>query len=176
MDIWIISYPRSGSNFFIKEFSAMTGIMPNLTHHMDTPNTGVSCIRNPRDTISSFLAMKLSYDYNLDHIPSLLHQIQRHYKCFYTYLLNSKNIIVDYELFCKDPSSYVQKICNKLNINILENRLSMHEPVDNPERKYLVSSAASSEYYEVASKAVANLDLKELELLYEMVLSKSLSL
>jgi hypothetical protein len=160
----------------MKEFSAMTGVMPTLTHQMDATKTGVSFIRNPRDTISSFLAMKLFYDYNLDHIPSLLHQNQRHYKSFYKYLLNSKNIIVDYELFCKDPSSYVQKICNKLNINMLENISPMHEPADNPERRYLVSSAASSEYYEVASKAVANLDLKELELLYEMVLSKSLSL
>ena len=96
------------------------------------------------------------------------------YKKFYQYLLDSRNIMVDYESFCKYPSLYVKKICDSLNINLLPDRVAMHKPKDNPKRGYLVSSLSSSKYYDVASKIVMGLDLKELEDLYKAALSKSL--
>jgi len=186
MNIPIVSFPRSGSNFFMTEFSAMTGILLILSHGTLKREIAVSCIRNPEDTLSSFLAMKLTeMNYNLDAVPGdkIAYDISRvlepmaiGYKRFYKYLIDSKNIIVDYKTFCADPTSYVQRICNNLNIDVLENRASIHKPKDNPEKGYLVSSAASSKHYEAASKAVKSMDLKELELLYEMALSKSLTL
>ena len=186
MNIAVISFPRSGSNFFMTEFSEMTGILLRLSHGTLKREIAVSCIRNPEDTLSSLLAMKLTeMNYKFDIVPEdkVAHDISRvlesmaaGYKRFYQYLIDSKNIIVDYKTFCADPPSYVQRICNKLNIDVLENRVSIHKPKDNPERGYLVSSAASSKYYEAASKAVKSMDLKKLELLYEMALSKSLSL
>jgi hypothetical protein len=158
------------------EFSAKVGIVPKLSHCMIKPRTGISIIRNPKDTLSSFLAMKLTHGKVDPDIPKILGQMATDYKNFYTYLLDSKNIIVDYEIFYNDPLSYVKEICNKLNIDMLDNRLPMHQPVDNPERGYLVSSAASSDHYELAREAVTNLNLEDLELLYQNALSKSLSL
>ncbi len=186
MDVWLISFPRSGSNFFITEFAAMSGIILKLTHGMLKRDVAISCIRNPKDTLSSLLAMKLTQiNYGDSGVPderitfqvsSVLKQMTVSYKNFYNYLLSSKNIIIDYESFCKNPSKYVQKVCNKLNIDTLNDKTFTYNLKDNPQRGYLVSSLASSEYYEVAVKAVRGLDLSELELLYEMTLDKSLSL
>jgi hypothetical protein len=179
MDIWIISFPRSGSNFLKAEFSAMSGIVPSLTHRtdrIDNSKMRISCIRNPKDTLSSWLGMVLTHGHIIADIPKELEKMLTSYKVFYTYLLDSKNIIVDYDIFCKDPESYVKKICNKLNIDMLDSRKTIYTPEDNPQKGYLVSSAKSSKYYDAASEAVTELDLKEVYALYEIALSKSLTL
>ena len=186
MNIPVVSFPRSGSNFFMTEFSEMSGISLRLTHAMVNYDPAISCIRNPRDTLASLLAMKVTQmNYELENVPDskivsdclkVLDQMKVGYKKFYQYLLDSTNIMVDYESFCKYPSLYVKKICDILNINLLPDRVSMHKPKDNPKRGYLVSSIASSRYYDMASKIVMDLDLKELEVLYKAALSKSLCL
>jgi hypothetical protein len=186
MNIPVVSFPRSGSNFFMTEFSAMSGISLKLTHAMLNCDTAISCIRNPKDTLVSLLAMKVTQmNYELESVSDskivsdclkVLDQMKVGYKKFYQYLLDSTNIMVDYESFCKYPSLYVKKICDSLNINLLPDRVSMYKPKDNPKRGYLVSSLSSSGYYDVASKIVMGLDLKELEDLYKDALSKSLCL
>jgi hypothetical protein len=188
----IVSFPRSGSNFFADEFEAITGVDVKLTHAMLDADKIISCVRNPLDTLSSLIAMRLStFHYELERANRAdiiddgnsianfaeysLQLTMSHYKRFYSYLLESKNILIDYDRFVDDVDPYVRLAAEKLGVDTMSDRIEPSMPADDLSSGFLRSSRIS-EYYQFSNDLVTSSDLEELNKLYGFALEKSLNL
>lgn len=188
----VSSYPRSGSNFFAREFEARTGVKLYVNHGKIYKDKVFSCIRNPIDSIASGVAMGLETSkqrtvanvgqHYYDSRPELfsdnaislgldynIHQ----YELFYSYLDKSKNAIVDYETYSLDIESSIAKAASFFSIKLLSNPDSANLGKDSPLSGYLVSSK-SSEFYSRSLDMVSKKDLTMATALYEKCLQKSI--
>ena len=188
----IISYSRSGSHFFSREFEARTGIRLPLDHTIAYRDNVFSCIRNPIDCLASSVAMGLETNkqktiasdgqhryetqgdlFNDNAISLELDYNIHQYELFYSYLDKSKNAIVDYETYSLDIGPSIAKAASFFNIKLLPDPGPVYQGKDNPLNGYLVSSK-SSEFYERTLEIVSKKDLTQATALYQKCLQKSI--
>lgn len=188
----IVSYPRSGSNFFARQFKAKTGVGLSISHAMIHGVPAFSCVRGPIESLASGIAMGLEtikhktiasvgqqyYEnqgepFNEDALSGGLDYNINQYELFYSYLNNSNNAIVDYETYKLDIDSSIAQAASFFSIDLLSDPMPAEHGEDNPRHGYLVSSRIS-EFYDRALEFVARKDLTKATALYEKCLVKSI--
>jgi len=188
----IVSYPRSGSNFFARQFKAKTGVGLSISHAITYGVPAFSCVRGPLESLASSVAMGLEtikhktiasvgqqyYEnqgqpFNEDSLDGGLDYNINQYELFYSYLNSSNNAIVDYETYKLDIDSSIAQAAGFFNIDLLSDPMPAEQGEDNPRNGYLVSSKVS-EFYDRALEFVAKKDLTKATALYGKCLEKSI--
>lgn len=180
----IVSFPRSGSNFFIRKFRCKTGVELKMTHRMLRQKNLISFIREPESSLASFLTMKLEADIffnnlndkpGLDYLLKKLEEMSEQYLKFYNYLAQSNNFIVEYNNLLNKTEDYIKNAALYLNIKLLENPEDPFALESNISSGYLWSSKISN-HYDYCLDIVKKIDTTQLKLAYNIVLSKSIIL
>jgi hypothetical protein len=182
--IVLASFPRSGSTFFINEFESKTGIHIKRTHEMLMHENIISCIRNPKETLTSLLCMKyesiaftkkIDIVLDEDYLFKMLESMAEYYLNFYNYLVKSENLIIEYSNFINDSEPYIKAVASYFGIKLLSNGLKLPPPKDRIFSGYLKSSKISNRYGYCLS-FVKDFNIQKLEEAYQIALSKSINL
>lgn len=119
--IYVITYPRCGSNFLCLKLINDLGVSfeTNLTKTHDLINHdgyGVSIIRNPYESIVSYVAMSKKFIGNNSDNEIIEEAIVK-YEEFYNYLINSfKGVVFSYDALINVPDIIINKISKDLSI------------------------------------------------------------
>lgn len=117
----LITFPRSGSHFFAKLIKEKTMFNLQRSHTVniafDNNNnktkTIVTIVRDPKDTITSLIALESGngYDITNDRINDIITQ----YILFYSFLFQESDYVIDF----KDLTTYPDTVVNKM-LELLE--------------------------------------------------------
>lgn len=170
MDIFLTTYPRSGSWLFAKTLYRKTGFPINKFHwKIITSLKTVSIIRNPKDTLTSKIAMEVqnnNYSLNIENVKSVIQE----YISFYSYIEKNVSIIIDYDALVKDPQKTIEVFAQRNNLKILEDETYVPDTGDDPEIGYWVTSKKLSTYKDV-ERILEDADLSEAYKIYERLLA-----
>jgi hypothetical protein len=165
MMILLPTYPRCGSHYLAEYFLQTTGVVLNKTHRPLTNNYDyrVSIIRDPRESITSRLAMQLHHE-NEKTLDEYLSICKIEYLTFYKYIIEKVEIVFEYKQL-KDIDSVVDHICSITGVK--RNGSAFTDTiVDRPENGFL-KTATTSGYYDVCKDYMKDKDLSELYEIYE---------
>ena len=139
----IISYPRSGTHYLQNLIVRYSSKKITFSHYPVTENNFIiTVIRDPFDSIQSFVAMKKYYNpetyYETDYLD--------YYVELYKYLDSNAGIVIDYNDLISSPEKTTKIICDLLGFKKTPSNYKMHG--DRKEIEYLVSSKTVKEYDE----------------------------
>lgn len=119
--VCLITYPRSGSNYFAEYFKQLTGIYIAKSHDVDYARGRkiITIVRNPIDCIASRAAMFYETA-NVEEFVDLSKVLDKldieDYSKFYTRIISEADIFIDYESFIKSPKETMSNVLDKLDI------------------------------------------------------------
>jgi hypothetical protein len=167
----MVTFPRSGVNYFADFFYQLTGQdLPRSHEPMDSMGKQMfSIVRNPVDTIASATAMYLT-SYSHLTTEQVAESFSKQYYAFYSQILNNgPNLIIDYEKFIENPSkvllNFIQFLGIRYRVVEYKNELKNHDD-------YIVSSKTSSIYSDILNYT-KTLDLSNHTKEYELALARS---
>ena len=176
MFLTLTTYPRSGQHF-LKEHLEQRFFLENFKYtHEEEKNkeyTTITIIRNPLESIASWVAMQNYYDKKTDHflIIKNIKFCQAKYKKFYKYILSDVDIIIDYNYLNSNTEDIIQHIGQKIKIVPNNNKVVLNIK-DEPDRKHIVSSKKNQEY-DFILNITKKIDMKNEFELYNLALKKS---
>lgn len=176
MFLTLTTFPRSGQHF-LREHIAQRFLLEDFKYtHEEEKNkkyTTITIIRNPLDSIASWVAMQNYYDKEIDHVKIIknVKLCQAKYKIFYKYILSNVNIIIDYNYLNSNTEDIIQYIGQKINIVPNSNNVILNIK-DESDKKHIVSSKKNKEY-ETIVNITNKIDMKNEFELYNLALKKS---
>lgn len=118
--VCLITYPRSGSNYFAEYFNQLTGIHIPRSHNVDYARGRkiITIVRNPIDCMTSRVAMICQTENitNFYDLPDVLGKDIEDYVDFYNKIILEAEIFIDYEKFIKNTKEVMSVTLDKLNI------------------------------------------------------------
>lgn len=177
----ITSYPRSGSHFLSDKINSIIGIPTLINHHPIKSDPGISCIRNPIDSISSWISMTLSASELRDpkfaknsksvelFISTLFTSMSKQYEAFYVFLKKSDHFFINYENLINDPDKVVYDLADKLNLKILQNPRSTKKWEDDRLSGFIVTSKKEKQYRYIYDFVTNNIDKNTLNAYLEVL-------
>lgn len=145
--VCLITYPRSGSNYFAEYFNQLTGVHISKSHDVDYARGRkiITIVRNPIDCMTSRTAMICETEKikNFLDLPKVLGKDIEDYEDFYTRIISEASIFIDYEKFIVSPKETMLKVLDKLDIsyNITDYTQTLGERVG-----YIISSKETGMY------------------------------
>jgi hypothetical protein len=119
--VCLITYPRSGSNYFAEYFNQVTGTHIPKSHDIGYARGRkiITIVRNPIDCMTSRTAMICETENikNFLDLPNVLGKDIEDYSDFYTKIITEANIFIDYEKFIENPKETMSNVLNRLNIS-----------------------------------------------------------
>jgi hypothetical protein len=176
MFLTLTTYPRSGQHF-LKEHLEQRFFLENFKYtHEEEENkecTTITIIRNPLESIASWVAMQNYYDKKTNHflIIKNIKFCQAKYNKFYKYILSNVDIIIDYNYLNSNTEDIIQYIGQKIK-NVPNNNNVVLNIKDEPDRKHIVSSKKNQEY-DFILNITKKIDMKNEFELYNLALKKS---
>jgi len=170
-DICMVTFPRSGVNYFAEFFYQLTGLyLPRSHEPMSAMGKQmISIVRNPVDTIASATAMYLTTNSHLT-TEQVAESFSRQYYTFYNKILNSgPNVVIDYEKFIERPMDVLISFIKYLDIEY--DVVEYNDQLENHD-DYVVSSK-SSIIYEDTLNYIKTLDLTLHTKEYELALART---
>jgi hypothetical protein len=171
--IVLATYPRSGQHLLreniIQRFEINNFIW---THEIEKKldNQLITIVRNPIDSIVSWVAMKNYYDKNQNILKSIK-KTQLEYSSFYSYILDYVDIVIDYNYLNTEMEKIIQYIGKSFNLTPNNNNVILNIK-NEKENKHLVSSKQNLNYDSIY-KIVENIDLSKEFALYKATLLKA---
>jgi hypothetical protein len=118
--VCLITYPRSGSNYFAEYFYQLTGSYISKSHNVDHSmgKKIITIVRNPLDCMASRTAMICETESikNFLDLPNILGKDIEDYLDFYRKIILEANIFIDYENFINNPKETMSKVLEQLDI------------------------------------------------------------
>ena len=176
MFLTLTTFPRSGQHF-LREHIAQRFSLENFKYtHEEEKNKEyitITIIRNPLESIASWVAMQNYYDKEIDNdkIIKNIKLCQVKYKKFYKYILSNVNIIIDYNYLNSNTEDIIQYIGQKINIIPNNNNVVLNIK-DEYNKKHIVSSKKNKEY-DLILNITNKIDMKNEFELYNLALKKS---
>jgi hypothetical protein len=117
----LVTYPRSGSHYFDREFYKKAKFHIERSHavnHLFDANHNkekiiVTIVRDPKDSILSLISLKQFYNFTIEDINELI----SNYILLYSFLYEHADYIIDFNDLITYPEIVVDKMINILNIN-----------------------------------------------------------
>jgi hypothetical protein len=159
-DIRIVTYPRSGLNFF-RELLEQQGHSFDASHSTDKFGKGVIPItiaRNPIDSVCSHFAMVSFYIGGGEYL--LLEKFLESYIKDYEWFLSNNAYIISYEDLVEDPKKTIKEFLTNLSLSHTDIEYNINTLRDDSSKQYLVTSKTQPSY-EKAKKLI--LQAKNLE-------------
>jgi hypothetical protein len=157
----LLTFPRSGSVFFIKS----TRIKLNRTHNIgDIPDKNVvlGILRNPLDSITSYAAMLDYYKQNYD-----IYMLISWYKDIYNFYINNNCFLILNEDLRNNAKTSIENFFYSYKNKNVFDRQGVGKQLDG----YLISSKQNDNYEKIKND-VKKYDLLELFRLYEKAKEK----
>jgi hypothetical protein len=169
--VCLITYPRSGSNYFAEYFNQLTGTHIPRSHDIDYSRGRkiITIVRNPIDCMTSRVAMicKTENITNFFDLPDVLGKDIEDYSEFYKKIILEADIFIDYERFIESPKEVMSKTLDKLNISY---QMTDYTQTLDKVKGYLISSKETF-LYDSIKDHYQKQDNKSLFELYEKALS-----
>jgi hypothetical protein len=147
-NIFLATYPRSGSNYFAQYFNQLTGEIIAKAHDLTHYKRGdiVTIVRSPIECMASRSAMicHTSNFKNLSSISQVADESFNEYINFYENIAPKASILIDYNLFVSKPQEEMSKFLNKLNIP--HKTEEYNQVLKDRENEYIVSSKETDMY------------------------------
>jgi hypothetical protein len=166
----LVTFPRTGSFFLKYLLETNSSIVINKEHDYvaSGPNKKIiSTIREPQDTLISYITMLCHYRKGFDIDWSIQFLAHSYYK-YCKYFINSSDVIVEYDSLVRDPQKTLEKLFNRLDINYNE-ELILEFKQDDMVEKHHLSSSKSSEWYDVVSDKVLSANLGNAIMYYDRI-------
>lgn len=145
--VCLITYPRSGSNYFAEYFNQLTGTHIPRSHDIDYSRGRkiITIVRNPIDCMTSRVAMicKTENITNFVDLPNILGKDIEDYSEFYKRIILEADIFIDYERFIESPKEVMSITLDKLNISY---KMTDYIQTLDKVKGYLISSKNTSLY------------------------------
>ncbi len=171
MSNYLVTFPRTGSfflNFLInKNFS----IDLVKTHDPVIPKDNdfvISTIRNPRDTLISYVTMLSHYRKDMDAIR-IAHDLALSYIEYCKYFIDNSHIIFEYNSMSENPEEILRKFAEKYSKKLPDVIHTKFDRVDMVEKEHLGSSTTSHLYQDILA-LIDNIDLENAIMYYKKVL------
>lgn len=169
--VCLITYPRSGSNYFTEYFNQLTGMHISKSHDIDYARGRkiITIVRNPVDCMTSRTAMICETENikNFLDLPEVLGKNIEDYLSFYKRVILEANIFIDYEKFIKKPEEIMSNVLEQLNIPY---KMTDYTQTLDKKNGYLISSKDTS-LYDLIISHYQKQDNKPLIDLYNKALS-----
>jgi hypothetical protein len=119
--VCLITYPRSGSNYFAEYFNQLTGTHIPRSHDVEYSRGRkiITIVRNPIDCMASRVAMICQTENitNFSDLPDVLGKDIEDYSGFYNKIILEADIFIDYGKFIKNTKEVMSTTLDKLNIS-----------------------------------------------------------
>lgn len=163
----ICTAPRVGSFYLQDRILQHTGVYVKK-YHSFKDNKMITIVRDPKEMLTSKLAMTAFYDKNnqtMDHIRNNDKDTDD-LKIYKETLLKVDpqkdfSIVIDYRDLIKYPFETTRSVANIMNLPIINTNYKNGQIREYPENSHLLSSKNVSEYQEI-KEYVERLDLSEL--------------
>lgn len=164
-DTVLLTFPRSGSSALEKYLLQKSGAKIYKTHRITecSDKRIITIIRDPMDSMTSFIAMTLHYFPNIEGTEQW-NQIFGNlswtgiFNEIYGYLINNADLVIHYDDLMKSPEKVMDILNDYLNINFIDKDAVITLGDDNPAGKYLATSTTSP-VYNIAKEKAQNLDM-----------------
>jgi hypothetical protein len=118
--VCLITYPRSGSNYFAEYFKQLTGTYIPKSHDIEYARGRkiITIVRNPIECMASRTAMIYETESinSFTELSDILGGDIEDYSEFYKKIVSEADIFIDYEKFITNPKETMSNVLNKLNI------------------------------------------------------------
>lgn len=165
-DLIICTYPRSGVNFLSNMLKENTDINFCYTHKspINRDNNLTTIIRNPVESISSWVSMGLHFDYIEDrykdsNLDLYIEGAIRKYLSFYNYIKSSVNFIIDFDDLINNPNAEFLKLLNFFNFTINDNVKS--SGVNDDTKNGRISTSKNTMFYDIVTNKIKEYDLED---------------
>jgi hypothetical protein len=139
----IIAYPRSGTHYLQNLILRYSSKKITFSHYPVTENNFIiTVIRDPFDSIQSFVAMKKYYNPETYNETDYLD----YYVELYKYLDHNASLVIDYNDLINFPEKTTKTVCDLLGLKRTPLEYKMHG--NKKAIEYLVSSKTVEEYNE----------------------------
>jgi hypothetical protein len=175
MNIFLTTYPRSGSWLFAKALYEQTGFPINKFHwKVISELTTISIVRDPLETIASKVAMETT-NKNYELTKTNIELNAEEYISFYRYIDEHVSIVIDYDDLISNLDFVIDKVSSLLDLQILDlnKRVPAEKNMDHPEIGHWMSSK-SLDHYEKAMEMSKDIDLSKAYQIYNKLLRKSI--
>lgn len=183
MNIYISTFPRSGSSFLEDYLNTCTDIRATKNHKFVYDNElsdtkTLMIVRKPFDSIASVVAME-KIDNTDEMIEELITKSIIRYPVFY-YLVDNYDIVISYEDLVDNIEDVVDRICKIVGgtrngnpyISSLKDRESLTRGTGQHPSAYVVSSKGLEDYDEVV-KTLSLYDLSDCDSAYAKAHAKT---
>ena len=171
-NVYFVTYPRSGLNYFAEYFEQSTGHRLPRSHSYDDDFKGetFTIVRDPLETIVSHSSMFLSFNEDRD-VPGITDYVANAYYKFYNNIINKKiNNVISYKSFIENPKDIQEKFIKHLGMQYFDVKYTNYLK---PHDDYIVTSKETKQYEEVL-KYAKTLDLSAQYTEYAIALEKDL--
>lgn len=174
----LLTCPRSGSHHFTDLFYKKTGLNIEKSHAvnwmLDENNakqrTIITIVRDPRETILSYIALdRMSYVSTINEVQRA-HHIATEYILMYNFLYEYADYVIDFKDLVENPDAVTEKIFNLLEIKEEDHHFFSKEP-DVKSKDYIPSSKILREYKE---ESINDLNIELCYFYYRRLLEKKI--
>jgi len=171
----LLTYPRSGSHFFMDTLYEIEKINFTKSHFLDQlfdkdnnkQRTIITIARDPIDSISSYLALNRERRV-MDEFSIVKNKTD--YVLMYSFLCENADYVIDFNDLITDPDSVIKKILDLLNIDKKE----YHNFATHPIPKYKNFIPSSKELINYDKNILNSLDLDLCYYYYHKLLEKKI--
>lgn len=176
-DLIICTYPRSGVNFLINHIANNFDLSFCYTHKtpINKNNNIITIIRNPKESIASWISMGLHFDYYEDrykdtNVKEYIDGAIKKYIMFYEYIYKSADHIIKFENLINNPKEEILKISQKFNIEV--NKDILPSEVTDDVENGRISSSKDTMFYNFVLEQLDSYDLILCNKKYNDILTK----
>ncbi len=137
-------------------------------------HTLITIIRNPKDTITSWVAMENHYKKHIN-VNRQIETAKLLYVDYYDYLLNIDiDIILNYDFLNTQTDLIITYLSKKLNLKLTNKTIKPSQLSNVINEKHLVTSTENPNYYNIKQMVYSDAwDFEEENKVYEKLLYKS---
>lgn len=180
VDLKIVTYPRSGSNFLFHYLKNTTDFNITKTHDKVFNNKNIiTIIRDPFDSISSMITMQYKdlEEYTHNYQFACDARIQQ-YESFYNYILQNIDFIIDFN----DIENKIDKVSNLICKKFDGNKTNKIEEINKFDwfKKTAtledgnIATSKTHQHYDLSRESLRTYSLSKCYKLYNEALSKSI--
>jgi hypothetical protein len=169
-DLKIVTYPRSGLNFF-RELLEQQNHSFDASHSIDEFKKGIIPItiaRNPIDSVCSHFAMVSFYHDGGDFL--LLENFLQDYIKSYEWFLNNNTYIISYDDLVENPKKTIKKFLTSFSLSHVDIEYNINTLKDDDTKQYLVTSKNQPSYEKAKRLILQAKNLERAEDLYRQAL------
>lgn len=181
-NISVVTYPRSGSNFFRTNYSNMVSASDiyHFSHDpsdIDNLNNCVVIVRNPVDAVSSFASLnfekrtfKMELDKKDEFADAIILEALEDYNKMINKILNSNVLVIDFDDLINQTATTIEAVANYFN-----NSFTKKEITSNKEAHVILHSSKELIYYhKIKNKVFLNQALQQSRDLYQKVVNNAI--